>query len=176
MIPRTFEELERLDRDTPPAPRGRGTVRLVCVRKGGGVHAYPPRVVLTPEGGVDGDRWSAAPTADPEKQVTLMSARVAALVAGNGAPLGASGDNFVVDLELAEEALPAGTRLRLGSAILEVSAAPHTGCAKFRDRFGADALRWVSRDRARRLRGVNCRVVEAGEAAVGDAIEIVRSG
>lgn len=169
---RGYDELERLWRESPPAPRDRGSVRLICLRLGGGVHACPARVRLTPEGGVEGDRWKG----NPELQVTLMNVRAAALVAADHAPLHAPGDNFLVDLDLGEEALPAGTRLRLGAALLEVSKKPHTGCSKFSARFGAEALRWINADahRARRLRGINCRVVGEGEVAVGDAVEIVR--
>jgi MOSC domain-containing protein YiiM len=167
---RGYDELERLWRASPPPPRDRGTVRLICLRLGGGVHACPVRVRLTPEGGVEGDRWKGS----RECQVTLMNVRAAELVAADHAPLHAAGDNFLVDLDLSEEALPAGTRLRLGSALLEVSKKPHTGCSKFNARFGPDALRWVNADDRRRLRGVNCRVAGAGDVALGDAVEIVR--
>jgi MOSC domain-containing protein YiiM len=87
----------------------------------------------------------------------------------------AAGDNFLVDLDLSEAALPVGARLRVGGAVLEVSAEPHTGCKKFRERFGGEALRWVNHrdNRALRLRGVNCRVVADGEVAVGDAVEVI---
>jgi MOSC domain-containing protein YiiM len=66
-----------------------------------------------------------------------------------------------------------GTRLRLGEALLEVSPAPHTGCKTFRERFGLDALKWVNDNRDRRLRGMNCRVLEAGAVAVGDSVLVV---
>jgi MOSC domain-containing protein YiiM len=152
-------------------------VRLICVRQAEGVHVCPPSVRVTASSGVEGDRWSAGADPDPEAQVTLMTARVAELVAADHAPLHAPGDNFLVDIDLSEQALPAGSRIRLGSAVLEISAVPHTGCAKFRERFGVDALRWVNHKdyRARRLRGLNCRVVTDGEIAVGDEIELLRS-
>jgi hypothetical protein len=158
-----------------PSPRGSGSVRVICVRPAEGVHECPGRVRVTPEGGVEGDRWVNGKRPDPEAQITLTNVRVIELISGNGTPLDAAGDNFVVDLDLAEDALPARTRLRLGGALLEVSAAPHTGCKKFRQRFGLEALMWVNDNRERRLRGVNCRVVESGEVAVGDAIEVVEA-
>jgi MOSC domain-containing protein YiiM len=105
--------------------------------------------------------------------VTLMNVRVTELICADGQPLDLPGDNFLVDLDLSEEALPAGTRLRIGSALLEVSAEPHTGCKKFSARFGLDALLWVNEHRDRRLRGMNCRVVEPGAVAVGDAVAVV---
>jgi MOSC domain-containing protein YiiM len=152
-----------------PAPRGRGTVRLICVRVDEGVHETPEQVDVTVEDGVAGDRWATG-RRDRDAQVTLMNVRVAELIGG---PLDLPGDNFQVDLDLSEEALPVGTRLRIGSALLEVSPAPHTGCKKFRERFGLDALTWVNDNRDRRLRGMNCRVLEAGAVAVGDSVAVV---
>jgi MOSC domain-containing protein YiiM len=170
---RTFDELERLWAASPPPPATRGTVRLLCVRTAPGEHACPPTGTRSAERGIEGDRWWSGATRDPESQVTLMSARVAELVAAEHAPLHAAGDNILVDLALDEASLPAGTRLRVGSAILEVSEKPHTGCKKFRERFGVDAMRWVNEHRERRLRGVNCRVAVDGQVVVGDAVEVL---
>jgi len=145
------------------------------VRKGNGVHATPPSVIVNEQQGVEGDRWAKSQDRDPDAQVTLMAARVAELVAGEHTPFYSAGDNFYVDLDLAEEALPPGARLRIGSAVLEVSSKPHTGCKKFRERFGDEALRWVNdrMNRALRLRGINCRVVSAGEVSVGDEVAVL---
>ena len=128
---------------------------------------------MTVEGGVEGDRWALGERPNLEAQVTLMNIRVVELITHDGVPLDASGDNFLVDLDLSESALPVGTRLRIGTAVLEVSAEPHTGCKKFRERFGLDALKWVNDHRDRRLRGMNCRVLEAGAVAVGDSVSVV---
>jgi MOSC domain-containing protein YiiM len=169
---RTIEELESRWASTEPAPRGNGTVRLICVRVGDGVHETPERIEVTTAGGLEGDRWAAGERPDLDAQVTLMNVRVTQLLAGDRVPLDTPGDNFLVDLDLAEEALPAGTRLRIGTALLEVSPTPHTGCKKFSARFGLDALRWVNDHRDRRLRGMNCRVIEPGSVSVGDPVEI----
>jgi MOSC domain-containing protein YiiM len=171
---RSFDELERMWLESPPEPRGRGSVRLICVRTADGVHACVDRVAVTPERGVEGDRWLHKADRVLDAQVTLIRARVAELVAAAHAPLDAPGDNLHVELDLAEDALPPGTRLRVGSALLLVTAQPHTGCKKFRERFGVEALQWVNHQthRVRRLRGVNCRVLGGGEVAVGDPIEI----
>jgi MOSC domain-containing protein YiiM len=101
-----------------------------------------------------------------------MNARVAALLAGPPDAWSAAGDQLYVDLDLGEANLPAGTRLAIGDAVLEVSAAPHTGCAKFSGRFGVDALRFVSTPEGRelRLRGMNTRVVRGGTIALGDVV------
>ena len=150
-----------------PAPRGGGTVRLICVRRDEGVHETPERAEVTVEDGLVGDRWGAG-RRDLDAQVTLMNVRVTELIGG---PLDLPGDNFQVDLDLSEQALPVGTRLQLGEAVLEVSPAPHTGCKKFKERFGLDALKWVNDHRHLRLRGVNCRVVAGGTVAVGDSVQ-----
>jgi MOSC domain-containing protein YiiM len=151
-----------------PAPRGVGTVRLICVRVEESVHETPEQAEVTVEDGLVGDRWASG-RRNPDAQITLMNARVTELL---GAPLDLPGDNFQVDLDLSEEALPVSTRLRLGEALLEISPTPHTGCKKFRERFGLDALTWVNGNRDLRLRGVNCRVVEGGAVAVGDAVTV----
>jgi MOSC domain-containing protein YiiM len=165
----TIEDLEGRWNVIEPAPRSSGTVRGICVRVEEGVHETPERVELSVEDGMAGDRWAAG-RRDRDAQVTLMNVRVAELIGG---PLDLAGDNFQVDLDLSEDALPVGTRLRIGSALLEVSPAPHTGCKKFRERFGLDALKWVNDNRDRRLRGMNCRVLEAGAVAVGDPVAVV---
>lgn len=169
---RSYDELEALWQAQRPAAARAGRVHLICARKGGEHHETPARATLDRERGLVGDRWWDKPERDVAKQITLMTVRVAELVAGRAQPLHMVGDNFLVDLELDEASLPAGTRLRLGGAVLEISEAPHTGCKTFMARFGLDALRWVNDHRERRLRGVNCRVVLGGDVAEGDPIEI----
>ena len=101
-----------------------------------------------------------------------MSSRAAALVAGDRERWPLAGDQLYVDLDLSDENLPPGTRLALGSAVLEVTDEPHTGCKKFTARFGLDAMVFVNSPvgRALNLRGINARVVESGTVRVGDAV------
>lgn len=56
--------------------------------------------------------------------------------------------------------------------MIEVTQRPHTGCAKFQDRFGADALAFVNFPEGRelRLRGLCALVVQGGTVRVGDAV------
>ncbi|MEM6997250.1 MAG: MOSC domain-containing protein [Myxococcota bacterium] len=172
---RTFDELEAAWTSGPKAPVGSGSVRLIVLRRGDGEHEVASRAELSPEHGLHGDRWDHGPRRSLERQLTLMDVRVATLVADDR-PLHLPGDNFLVDLDLSRDTAPAGTRLKLGTAVVEVSAVPHTGCKKFKARFGEDALRWVN-DPAnpnRRLRGINCRIVEAGAVWVGDAVQVLR--
>jgi MOSC domain-containing protein YiiM len=77
-----------------------------------------------------------------------------------------------VDLDLSADNLPPGSRLRVGTAVVEVSAEPHTGCRKFVDRFGLEAMKFVNSPQGRRLnlRGINARVVVGGVVRPGDAI------
>ena len=169
---RSYDELERLWAAAGPAPADAGRVRLVVRRTAPAVHEVLERGELCVERGLVGDRWIDAP--DPLNQVTLMNARAAELVA-DGKPLHLPGDNLQVDLDLSEANLPAGARLRVGEAELEVTPEPHLGCGLFAERFGADALRWVNlpAQRPKRLRGVNCRVVTGGVVAVGDRVEVL---
>jgi MOSC domain-containing protein YiiM len=106
-----------------------------------------------------------------------MEADVAKLIA-NGQPLTLFGDNLFLELDLSSDNLPPGSRLRAGSAVLEVTPKPHNGCRKFRERFGDDALHFVSRAdlRPRNLRGIYLRVVEEGAAAPGDLVEVTSRG
>ena len=149
-------------------------VERIVLRLGNSKHEECETAELSMVEGVKGDRWN--PTKDPERecQVTLMSIQVAKLVTADTLPIHLPGDNFLVNLDLSEESLPIGTRLRIGEAELEISAKPHTGCAKFSARFGAEALRWINikEHRARRLRGVNCRVTKAGVVNRGDTLEV----
>ena len=102
-----------------------------------------------------------------------MNARVVDLVAaGDRQRWALAGDQIYVDLDISEENLPAGTRLALGSAVIEVTPEPHTGCVKFSSRFGNAAHRFVNTKTHRhlRLRGLNAKVVEPGTVSTGDTI------
>ena len=101
-----------------------------------------------------------------------MNARAAQAIAGSEERRPLAGDQLYVDLDLSIENLPAGTRLAVGDAVIEVTPEPHTGCAKFSARFGTDALKFVNKSPGRelRLRGVNTRVVTPGTVRAGDAI------
>ena len=130
--------------------------------------------------GLVGDTWrfrASSRSADkksphPDMQLTVMNARAAALVAQHPARWTLAGDQLYVDLDLSGANLPAGTRLGVGTAVIEVSAQPHTGCGKFVERFGLDAMKFVNSPagRALNLRGINARVVQAGAIRRGDIV------
>jgi len=159
----------------------RGRLELIVRRPAPGVREVVDRAELHLVDGLVGDNWrerGARDTADggahPGRQVTLMSTRVAALIAGPVARWPLAGDQLYVDLDLSEAALPPGTRLGVGTAVLELTGEPHRGCAKFVERFGVDAGRFVNTGETQRLRlrGVNARVAVPGILRVGD--EVVR--
>jgi MOSC domain-containing protein YiiM len=159
------------------APADTGTVELVVCRPAEGEREVLEEGVLDPEQGLVGDDWQARNARkgqpdDPDTQVTLMSARVIDLVAGSRDRWALAGDQLYVDLDLSTENLPPGTRLQVGSALLEVTAELHTGCAKFTERFGPAAIRFVNGKAGRpyRLRGMYAKVVEPGVVRPGDAI------
>ena len=62
--------------------------------------------------------------------------------------------------------------LAIGTAVIEVTAVPHAGCAKFVERFGLDAMKWVNSEMGKELhlRGINARVVQAGAIRTGDSV------
>jgi MOSC domain-containing protein YiiM len=136
------------------------------------VHETPPRARLDVDEGLEGDHWARG-TRDREAQITLMHRAVVELISADGQPPHLPGDNLLVDIDLSVAALPVGTRVRVGGALLEVSPKPHAGCKKFAERFGQEALRWINwhEHRDRRLRGVNCRILEGGWVKLGDPVE-----
>jgi hypothetical protein len=169
-----LEDLERRLEALRAAPTEKGAIALIVRSGPGGAREAPDHVVVTPEGGVPGHAWGRAPEPNPDAQLAVMQVGVASLIA-NGQPLPLFGDNLFLDLDLSTANLPPGSRVRAGAAILEVTPAPHNGCRKFRSRFGDAALRFVSRRdlRPRNLRGIYMRVVEAGEIAPGDPVEVL---
>jgi MOSC domain-containing protein YiiM len=129
--------------------------------------------------GLIGDNWptrdSSRPAnrpAHPEKQLTIMNARVIALLAESRDRWPLTGDQLFVDLDLSETNMRPGTRLRLGSAIIEITAAPHTGCHKFTEHFGVNATKFVNSPVGTELhlRGLNAKVVQSGLVQVGDPV------
>jgi len=159
------------------SPRDHGRLVLVVRRPQIGRRELPEEAILDQVSGLAGDNWltrgsTSTPdgSANPRKQVTVMNARAAELVAGGTDRMPLAGDQLYVDLDLSVNNLPAGSLLVLGEAVLEVSEDPHLGCAKFVERFGAEAMRFVNSriGRGMRLRGMNTRIVVPGTVRLGD--------
>jgi hypothetical protein len=164
------------------APRGEGRLELIVRRPAVGERDVVAEARLDAVLGLEGDSWLARGSrsrpdgsADPACQVTLISTRVLAAIEPDEARWPLAGDQLYVDFDLRTETLPAGSRLAIGSAVIEVSEKPHTGCAKFSSRFGIDALAWISTPvgRAHRMRGLNAAIVEPGTIRTGDPIRRV---
>jgi MOSC domain-containing protein YiiM len=176
---RSLDQLRAFVPHIAEAPRDHGTVRLVVRRPAVGVREVLDAGQLLPEEGLAGDTWrdracsrSADRSPHPEMQITLMSIRAIGAISPDDTRWPLAGDQLFVDLDLSGDNLPPGTRLDIGSSVLEVTAQPHTGCARFIERFGIDAMKWVNsaEGRALNLRGIYARVVTAGEIRPGDTI------
>ena len=169
-----FAELEARLGALGGAPKDSGRLALIVCRTGEGIRETPQRIHLTAEEGVPGDSWGRRTPRRPEAQLAVMRRDVAELIA-NGQPLTVFGDNLFVDLDISMANLPVGSRLRVGGAIVEVTPLPHDGCAKFKGRFGTDALRFVNAKptRDQNLRGIYWTVIESGEVAVAAPIEVL---
>ena len=135
---------------------------------------------LHPSEGLVGDSWrnrgssrTSDGTSHPEMQLNIMNSRVIALVAQDKARWQLAGDQLFIDLDISSENLPAGTRLALGSAVIEVTPQPHTGCKKFVGRFGLEAMQFVNSPLGKqlRLRGLNAKVIHPGSISVGDVVK-----
>jgi MOSC domain-containing protein YiiM len=176
------DELNRLEDSLDhirKSPADHGTVELIARRPGVDGREVLTEASLDTYEGLVGDTWRARGSSrtpdggpNPESQLTLMNARAAAAIAGERERWALAGDQIYVDLDLSVSNLPPGSRVQIGSAVIEFSESPHTGCAKFSARFGNDATRFVNTPAGRelRLRGANCRVVVPGTVRPGDAI------
>ena len=177
---RSFADLETGLENIKKSPRDNGMLYMIVVRPMKRERAVPWYCNLDPDVGLEGDHWSQGSwkslpdgSPDPHVQVTIMNSRCLDLIATAKDRWPLAGDNLIVDMDLSMSNLPPGQKLSIGSAILQVSDIPHTGCMNFRDRFGVEALKFVSTKEARnlRLRGIFARVIKAGEIRVGDLMK-----
>lgn len=175
----TTSELESGLDEVIRSPKNGGVLKMIVRRPQVGEREVLEEGQLDLVDGLVGDGWkirSSKRTADgtphPDMQLNLINARLVALVSRDKSRWHLAGDQLYVDLDLSAANLPPGTRLSIGSAVIEVTAEPHLGCAKFVERFGLEAMQFVN-DTARRelnLRGINARVVTAGAVRVGDIV------
>lgn len=170
----TMEELEAGLDEIRRSPKDEGVLRMIVRRPQSDEREVLEEGELDPRDGLVGDSWKhRGRSPDPDRQLNVMNSRVIALVAQDNDRWRLAGDQLFVDLDLSAENLPPGTRLTLGSAVIEVTAPPHTGCKKFVERFGLDAVNFVNSPLGKELhlRGINARVVRAGVIRVGDPVK-----
>jgi MOSC domain-containing protein YiiM len=175
----TTAEIESGLDDIRRSPADGGILRMIVRRPKIGERELLPEAELDLHVGLVGDTWKdrkSRRTPDgsphPDMQLNIMNARTIDLLARDTARWPLAGDQLFVDLDLSGANLPPGTRLSLGTAVIEVTSQPHTGCEKFVERFGADAMKFVNSPEGRSLnmRGINAKVVQAGTIRVGDRI------
>src|SRR5687767_1908987 len=175
----TREELEAGLDHIRQAPADEGVLELIVRRPRVGARETVEGGELDLVEGLAGDNWHSRGgwrpwvPSDSERQLTVMSSRAAALVAREKSRWPLAGDQLYIDMDLSAENLPAGTRLRIGAAVIEVTPPPHTGCKKFVSRFGLDAMIFVNSPLGRQLqlRGINAKVVQPGVIRVGDVVK-----
>lgn len=176
---RTTAQLEAGLDHVRTAPIDGGTLELIVARPAEGERVVLAEAELSDSVGLVGDTWHLRPSSrtpdkspHPDMQLNVMSARAVALIAGDRERWPLAGDQLYVDLDLSSASLAPWTKLALGDAVIRITDQPHTGCAKFTERFGLDAHRFVNSEqgRALNLRGVNARVVQPGTIRAGDTI------
>ena len=176
----TTEQLEAGLDEIRRSPKDEGVLKLIVRRQAENEREVLDAGELDLVDGLAGDNWrtrGSSSTIDglsnPDKQLNIMNSRAAALVAQSEDRWPLAGDQLFVDLDLSSENLPAGTRLAIGSAIIEITPPPHTGCKKFVARFGPDAMRFVNSvvGKELHLRGVCARVVRPGTIRKNDMIK-----
>lgn len=176
---RSAEELEHGIENILASPKNSGNLDLIVARPKTNARKVLTEAKLSLELGLEGDNWKIKPYSKspdgfghPEMQLNIMNSRVIDLIAETKQDWPLAGDQLYVDMDLSKENLPAGTRLSLGNAEVEVTAEPHLGCKKFSDRFGRTATLFVNSDfgKAHCFRGICAKVVKQGEIQLGDKL------
>ena len=161
------------------SPKDHGELKLIVIRPNVDERQVVDKGTLHPHFGLIGDTWQTRGSrhtpdgsANVNVQLTITNARLIDLLAQTQERWPLAGDQLYVDIDLSADNLPPGTQLAIGSAIIEVSAEPHTGCKKFSARFGVEALKFVNSPEGKQLhlRGINARVIQEGEIQVGDVV------
>jgi hypothetical protein len=169
----TTPELEAGLDDVLASPTDTGTLEKIVVRPAVNERQTLRVARLSPEGGVDGDRWVREDGHDPLGQVSIMNSRILRQIAVDEDAICLAGDNLVVDFDLSEANVPPGTRLAIGATVVvEVNGEPHTGCGKFQNRYGKEARAFINNQRGTQLhlRGRYASIVTGGTIEIGDTV------
>lgn len=166
------------------SPKERGELKMIVRRPKADAREVLDHGELSLSEGLVGDNWKQRGSnhtpdgsANLYAQITVMNARTIGLLAQEKERWALAGDQLFIDFDLSDDNIPPGTRLAIGSAIIEVSAEPHSGCKKFSARFGVEAMKFVNAPEGKRLhlRGINAKVIRAGTIRVGDTVSKVKS-
>ena len=162
--------------DVRSSPAEDGTVDLIAVRPAENQRQVVEKAVLTTDSGLEGDNWlersSGRDEIYYETHLALMNSRFADAITPDGEGWELAGDQLYVDFDLSVDNAPPATRLKVGTATIEIAAHPHSGCAKYSKRFGREVLMTTRTDEGKRLRlrGVNARVIVPGVVRRGDSV------
>lgn len=165
------------------APKTDAAIQTLCFRPGFGQRTFPDQIEMTVARGIPGERWENQAwlrlpdgRPDPRIQVSILPVRVLDLIWRDRESVVHPGDTIVADLDCSAANLPVGTRLQIGTAVVEVSDEPNDGCVKWKTRYGAAAMDWIVRPEhaALRLRGILCRIVQDGVVRVTDRVQVLR--
>ncbi len=173
----SHDEIEECIVKVFASPKDEGAVEAIFIRPKMNERKSLQEAQLSPEKGVEGDRWVNLcwvklkdGSSDPRAQVSLFNSRLMRLIAPDKKFWALSGDNFIVDFDLS--AFHPGQKINLGEAVIEVSDLPHTGCKKFAARYGAAVKNYLDSPKGQNLnlRGVYARILKAGKVSVGDTL------
>jgi hypothetical protein len=170
----TTEEIEAEMSSVIESPLDNGVLNLIVRRPQEDEREVLETGELDTEKGLVGDDW-LTDDGNFDAQLAIMNSRIIDLLAQAKERWKLAGDQLFIDLTLTDANLPAGTRLAIGSAIIEVTPKPHNGCKKFVARFGLDAMLFVNSPVGKQyhLRGIYARVVQSGTIRQGDAVRKV---
>jgi hypothetical protein len=161
------------------SPKNEGVLEMIVVRPDVDQREVLNEGELSIHEGLQGDNWlrrgsgrTHDGSAHPDMQLNIMNSRVIDLVSQDRSRWSLAGDQLYIDLDLSDQNLPAGTRLKIGKAIVEVTDQEHMGCKKFMQRFGLAAMQFVNSDEGRKLhlRGINAKVITEGRIHTGDKV------
>jgi hypothetical protein len=176
----TTEQIEAGLAHITDAPNNVGTLDLIVRRPQTDQREVLDAGELDLTVGLVGDNWidrtsSRMPDgkAHPGMQLNIINSRLIAHICPDGSLRKWAGDQLHIDFNLSSENLPPWTKIQIGEAVIEITDQPHTGCSKFVQRFGRDAMRFVNSGvgKANGLRGLCARVVEAGTIRRGDQVK-----
>ena len=179
----TFKTIDELNAHLPHicnAPKDAGAIHKLCYRPGFGKREFVDELSLTVENGVKGDRWKEYGwlklpdgSSDPRIQVCILQKRVLDCVWQEGDEVAYPGDSMIVDMDMSEANLPIGSRLQIGSAIIQVSDVFNDACTKWAARYGKQSRQWINLpdNLPLRLRGILCLVVQDGKVNRTDRLQ-----